>query len=144
MTKVYGLAAACCLLFGSPAGSQTNSLHRSADAVAGKALRVGIYGNVKKDCSAGPLPEVKVVTPPKFGSLAVKTGKVKTNRVVNCPNIETPVQGVFYQARAGYVGVDEIGYEVRSAEGKVQIHSVRINVATQPNPNAKATEPSDL
>ncbi len=35
-------------------------------------------------------------------------------------------------------------YEVRSAEGKVQSHTVRIDVTAQPNPKAKSTEPTDL
>ena len=92
----------------SPAWAQ-DSRYRSADAVAGQPLRIGIYGNVKKDCSAGPLPEVRVTTPPKHGTLAVRAGKVKTNRVANCPNLETPIQGVFYQSNAGFAGADEIG-----------------------------------
>ncbi len=141
--QVSGVALALCL-WASGAIAQTESLHRSAEAVANKPLRIGIYGNVKKDCAPGPLPEVKVTTPPKHGTLAVRTGKVKTNRVANCPNLETPIQGVFYQARAGYTGVDEIGYEVRSAEGKVQSHSVRINVTSQANPKAKPSDATDL
>jgi hypothetical protein len=145
MSMIQLAAAALALgLFASGTMAQTDSVHRSAEAVAGKPLRIGIYGNVKKDCSAGPLPELKVVTPPKHGTLAIRTGKVKTNRIANCPNLETPIRGVFYQATAGYTGVDEISYEVRSAEGKVRSHSVRINVSNQPNPKAKPSEPTDL
>lgn len=138
------LALALAFGLGASAAAAQDSRYRSADAVTGKPLRIGIYGNVKKDCSAGPLPEVRVTTLPKHGTLAVRAGKVKTNRVANCPNLETPIQGVFYQSNAGYAGADEIGYEVKSAEGKVQSHSVRITVTRQPNPAAPKEQATDL
>ena len=48
--------------------AQSNSVYRSADAVAGKSERLGVYGNVQKDCTPGPLPTVRVVTPPSMAS----------------------------------------------------------------------------
>lgn len=144
MPSIRFIALVLALGVGAFAAAAQDSRYRSAEAVTGRPLRIGIYGNVKKDCSAGPLPEVRVTTPPKHGTLAVRAGKVKTNRVANCPNLETPIQGVFYQANAGYAGVDEIGYEVKSAEGKVQSHTVRITVTRQPNPAAKKDQTTDL
>jgi hypothetical protein len=49
------------------AWAQTNSAYRSVDAAAGKPHRLGAYGNVTKDCTSGPLPTIRVVTPPKHG-----------------------------------------------------------------------------
>ncbi len=78
--------------------AQTNSAHRSADVVAGKSHRLGVYGNVQKDCTSGPLPTVRVVTPPKHGELNVRSGKLKAGRISRCPKLEATAQGIFYKA----------------------------------------------
>ncbi|MDF2689827.1 MAG: hypothetical protein K0Q80_2793, partial [Microvirga sp.] len=47
-------ALACTLILcATGTTAQTNSAHRNADAVAGKSHRLGVYGNVQKDCTSG-------------------------------------------------------------------------------------------
>ncbi|WP_230532041.1 4-aminobutyrate aminotransferase [Microvirga roseola] len=122
-------ALACILaLSGTAALSQTNSAYRSAEVVAGKSNRLGVYGNVQKDCTSGPLPTVRVLTPPKHGELNVRSGKLKAGRITRCPSLEATAQGVFYKANPTYKGTDEVSYEVKSASGKVETHTVRITV----------------
>jgi hypothetical protein len=117
------------LLMSAPPGlAQTNTAHRSTDVVAGKPHRLGVYGNVQKDCTSGPLPTVRVVTPPKHGDLNVRSGKLKAGRISRCPKLEATAQGVFYKPNPSYKGADEISYEVKSASGKVERHAVRITV----------------
>jgi hypothetical protein len=137
------LVLACCLVLpGVAALAQTNSAHRSTDVVAGKSHRLGVYGNVQKDCTSGPLPTVRVVTPPKHGELNVRSGKLKAGRISNCPKLEATAQGVFYKPSSTYKGADEVSYEVKSASGKVESHTVRITVKdatasdAKPNPDA--------
>ena len=65
---------------------------RSADAQAGKPVRLGIHGNVSKECAAGALPEIKVVTPPKHGALSLKSGKSKAGELARCPKLEVPAK----------------------------------------------------
>jgi hypothetical protein len=122
-------ALACTLvLSASAAVAQTDSAHRSADVVAGKPHRLGVYGNVQKDCTSGPLPKVRVVTPPRHGELNVRSGKLKAGRISRCPKLEATAQGIFYKASPTYKGADEVSYEVKSASGKVESHTVRITV----------------
>jgi hypothetical protein len=89
-------ALACALvLSGTAALAQTNTAYRSTDVVAGKPHRLGVYGNVQKDCTSGPLPTVRVVTPPKHGELNVRSGKLKAGRISRCPKLEastSPIQ----------------------------------------------------
>jgi len=40
-----------------------------------------------------------------------------------------PVEGVFYQANANYVGEDEVVYEVKRSNGPPQSMMVKINVS---------------
>ena len=132
-----GLAAA------GPALAQ-DKIYRSADAVAGKTMRLSVHGNVSKDCKPGPLPEIKVLTSPKHGTLAVKRGKVDAGQLKRCPALEVPVESVFYQANANYTGEDEVAYEVKRSDGPAQSMTVKITVGARPKPASRAKESSDI
>jgi hypothetical protein len=135
---------ACSLfLYGTAALAQTNSAYRSTDVVAGKQHRLGVYGNVQKDCTLGPLPTVRVVTPPKHGELNVRSGKLKAGRISRCPKLEATALGVFYKPNPSYKGADEVSYEVKSASGKVENHSVRITVKEATPADAKPNPDTD-
>jgi hypothetical protein len=136
---------ACVLvLLGTAAFAQTNSAHRSAEAVAGKSLRLGTYGNVQKDCTSGPLPTVRVLTPPKHGELNVRSGNLKAGRITRCPNLRATAQGVFYQASPKYSGTDEVSFEVKSASGKVETHTVRITVKDAQAPDTRQDQDGEF
>jgi hypothetical protein len=129
LQPVATFALACILaVSGTAVLAQTNSAYRSTDVVAGKPHRLGVYGNVQKDCMSGPLPTVRVVTPPKHGELNVRSGKLKAGRISRCPKLEATAQGIFYKPNPTYKGADEFSYEVKSASGKVESHTVRITV----------------
>jgi hypothetical protein len=134
-----------CVVFlvGTAALAQTNSAHRSAEAVAGKSLRLGTYGNVPKDCTSGPLPTVRVLTPPKHGELNVRSGNLKVGRITRCPNLRATAQGIFYQASPKYSGTDEVSFEVKAASGKVETHTVRITVKDAAPADAKPNPDTD-
>lgn len=118
---VVGLASAV------PASAQT-TVTRSETAATGKAVRLVVVPNLRKDCSAGPLPEIKVTTAPRNGSLITKAGKTKTPASYRCPNQEAAVQAVFYQSNAGFTGPDEVTVEIKNADGAVQTQNFRITV----------------
>ncbi len=71
---------------------------RTVETAPGKVVRIGLAGNVTKECTVGPMPKVKVVTQPSHGTLAIKSGKTKAGALARCPNLEVPAQGLFYQA----------------------------------------------
>ena len=85
---------------------------RAEDFYKGKQIRLIAVPNLKKDCSLGPQPEVKVTTPPKNGALVQRAGKVKTPATYRCPNVEANVQAVFYESKAGFTGADEVTVEI--------------------------------
>ncbi len=128
MTFARPLAA---LLAGSlvvaPAFAQT-TITKSETVSAGKTARLAIVPNLKTDCSAGPMPEFKVSGAPKNGALITKTGKQKTPANYRCPNKDTAVQALFYQPKAGFTGADEVTFEIRNADGKVQTQNIKITV----------------
>lgn len=127
------------------AWAQSNSAFRSAEVVAGKQERLGVYGNVQKDCTPGPLPTIRVVTAPKNGELNVRSGKLKAGRISRCPKLEATAQGIFYKANPTFKGTDEVAYEVRSASGKVESHTVKITVKdAQASDSAKPGQEDEL
>jgi hypothetical protein len=145
MKRPVASAVACALaLCATGALAQTNSAYRSADAVAGKPQRLGVYGNVQKDCTSGPLPTVRVLTPPKHGELNVRSGTLKAGRITRCPSLEAKAQGVFYRANPKYSGTDEVSYEVKSASGKVETHTIKITVKDTPPADAKPDQDTEL
>jgi hypothetical protein len=148
MVRMKCLAAALAVVGtlampGGAALTQTDSSHRSAEVIAGKPRGLGVYGNVQKDCTSGPPPTIRVVTPPKHGELNVRSGTLKAGRITRCPNLAPKAQGVFYKANPTFKGTDEVSYEVRSASGKVESHTVRITVKDAPPADAKPSPDAD-
>ena len=116
------------LVLAGPALAQSTT-NRTKTVAPGKAVRLEIAPNLKKDCSPGPMPEFKVSGPPKNGSIITKVGKLKTPANYRCPNKEAAVQALFYQPNNGFTGADEVTFEVRSSDGQVQTQTVKITVA---------------
>jgi hypothetical protein len=112
--------------------AQTSN-YRSMNIVAGKPTRIAVVTALKKDCSAGTIGGVKVVTVPKNGNLSLKRGKLKTPASFRCPNVETQAEAVFYQPKAKFTGDDEIVYETKSADGAVERFTVKITVTDKPS-----------
>jgi len=135
--------AGALILSATAALAQTNSAHRRTDVIAGKSHRLGVYGNVQKDCTSGPLPTIRVVARPKHGELNVRSGKLKAGRISRCPKLEATAQGIFYKANPTYQGADEVSYEIRSASGKVENHTVRIMVKEAAPADAKSNPDAD-
>ncbi len=144
MIKLLMVSTCILLMIPAPLFAQER-LFRTVDAVAGKQVRLGLVGNVTPDCKVGPKPEVKVVTPPKHGTLAIRSGKTKPGSLARCPSLEVPTEGVFYQAGPKFSGTDEVSYQVTRSDGRNQLVTINIAVrdagaaAQQPK-----QEPTDL
>ena len=139
LAAALGLA----LLTGGPATAQ-GKVFRSVDAAAGKTTRLSVHGNVTKDCKLGPSPEIRITTPPKHGALAVRQGKNKAGLLKRCPSLEVPVEGVFYQANAGYTGSDEAAYTVVRAGQPTLSITVKLNVGARAKPGSDAKDDAGL
>ena len=85
---------AACLVVITAAGlaRAQEQTFRTVEAAPGKVVRIGVVGNVTKECTVGPMPEVKVGTQPSHGTLAIKSGKTKAGALARCPNLEVPAQ----------------------------------------------------
>lgn len=120
--------AALAIVLGPPAWAQSQSQPSNVTVQSGKEVRLSTHGVFKKDCTPGPVPEVKAITPPKNGSFVVKTATVKTSATSACANKEGPAQVVFYQSKDGFAGSDAVTYQVKTASGQTQSHTVSLTV----------------
>jgi hypothetical protein len=135
--------AASWLCLAGPTLAQT-TVTRSETVPAGKQARLVIVPNLKKDCSLGPMPEIKVVTPPTSGSLITKAGKLKTPAKYRCPNKDAEVQAIFYQPNSGYTGSDGVVVEIKNADGVVEKRDIRITVDKGDKPKDEKKSGTDL
>ena len=104
---------------------------RTVQVPAGATARLGSFSNLKPDCSPGPLPEIKVVTPAKTGVIAVRRRQGKLGPATRCPNADATAQIVSYQAKPT-PGQDEVAFQVTLPNGKVVLHTVVISVTEGP------------
>ena len=85
---------------------------RTVQVPAGATARLGSFSNLKPDCSPGPLPEIKVVTPAKTGVIAVRRRQGKLGPATRCPNADATAQIVSYKAKP-MPGQDEVAFTAR-------------------------------
>ena len=135
----FRLSALLIALTATPALSQSIN-YKGADAIAGVATQLGYFATGKKDCSSAAPPSIRVITPPKHGLLTIRRGTMTTNKIPNCPNLQTPANVIFYTGTAGYAGPDEIVYEVTDAKGEVAIYNITVTVKEGPKPTVKSPE----
>jgi len=86
--------------------AQSASVERAAKGPSGKPIQVGLYLNIRPDCTAGPLPTIRLAAPPERGKVVVKKAKVSATNFKQCLAFEVPGLVAFYQSQPNFVGLD--------------------------------------
>jgi hypothetical protein len=124
--------AALCLLgilvSSNAALAQTETVERAVKAQAGRDVRVGVFGNVRPDCTSGQLPVVRLKEKPSNGTVTVKQARVRTTRLQNCLAAEVPAFVAIYRSEPGFSGDDVVELEIIGANGSKQIRRITITV----------------
>jgi hypothetical protein len=120
---IAALPAAIC----SQAFGQT--VQRSSRGEPGKDIRVGVYINVKPDCSSGPLPTIRLVDRPANGNVTVKSGKINARNYKQCLALEVPAYIAFYRSEPGFAGVDAFTIEVKYQDGRTETQKLSVTVS---------------
>ena len=97
--------------------------------VPNKDTQIGVYLNVLPDCTSGPLPTIRLATPPAAGKVVVKTAKVKATNYKACLALEVPAYVAFYKSPPEFLGNDVLTIEVKYAGGRTEIQKITVNVA---------------
>lgn len=134
MNRLIASVMALALLGGAGAASAQTT--RTATIQPGKPVRLAVVTAFRKDCSLGEVGSIRVVTPPKNGSIVVRGGKLTTPSGFRCPSKDTQVQALFYEPNKNFQGTDELSYETKDPDGATQTVIIKINVTAKPAPAA--------
>lgn len=127
-----GLATIAIVSGLAPALAEIRTTERSARAQSGKDVRIGIYVNVRPDCTSGPLPTIRLRAPPANGTVAVRKGKVSATNYKQCLALQVPGFVAIYRSKPSFSGSDTLELEVRYPSGRMEIQKFRITVGTSP------------
>ena len=84
------LIAAAVLCFAGWASAQTSSLDREVKAAPGREVRVGIYTSMRADCTAGPLPAIRLSVAPEHGAVTERRATLKRSMSNNVWRLSFP------------------------------------------------------
>jgi hypothetical protein len=132
MSRCWLVAVGILCLSVLVAYAQADRLEREVKAAAGREVRVGIYTNIRPDCTSGPLPAIRLVTAPAHGAVSVKRGTLKATNLKQCLGIEVPAFVAFYRAAGDFNGADEFELEIGLAGGGKRLQHFRVDVSTKP------------
>jgi hypothetical protein len=124
------IAAAAVVVYITSASAQVQGVSRTASGAPNTDIRVGVYVNVRPDCTSGPLPSIQLTSPPENGKVTVKKATVSATNHKQCLALQVPAFVAFYRSRADFVGVDVLTLEVKFPDGKTQVQRISVTVGT--------------
>ena len=126
------LAAGSFCLSVLTADAQGNIVERQMKAASGRDTRVGVYTDIKADCTSGPLPAIRLAAAPAHGAVTVRRATLKATNFKQCLATEVPALVALYRAAAEYIGTDDFMLEVSWPGGRKELQHFRVNVSTNP------------
>lgn len=91
-------------------------------------INVGFFITIKPDCTAGPLPVIRLVTPPVHGKVTVRRGRLQATNLKQCLGADLPAFVALYRSAPDYVGQDTFTIEVVGASGKKQLQQITVTL----------------
>jgi hypothetical protein len=105
-----------------------DSIKPQVSVAAGKPVQIAVLNPLKRDCSPGVTPTLRVPGLPKHGRVIATSAEIATGKKNRCPDRKVSGQVVVYQSNAGYTGPDEVQIEVETSEGEVRRATIRVEV----------------
>jgi hypothetical protein len=93
-------------------------------------INAGIFTSVRPDCTAGPLPVIRLVTPPAHGNVTMKEGRLRATNLKQCLGLEVPAFIAIYRSAKDFIGEDNFILEVKGVGGKTQIQRITVTVSS--------------
>jgi hypothetical protein len=109
------------------------SVDRNVRANPDSDVRVGIYTSIKQDCTSGPLPAIRLLTPPAHGTITVHRATLKATNFKQCLATDVPAFVAIYRAVKNFSGADEFELEVSFSGGRKQTQHFHVSISNTPN-----------
>jgi hypothetical protein len=132
MADYWITMAVACMAVATVASAQTPLVERELKAQTGHIARVGVFTNIRPDCTSGPLPAIRLATPPAHGAVTVKRATLKATNFKQCLATEVPAFVAFYRPEGEYKGADEFELEVSVPNGRKETQRYKVNVSDSP------------
>jgi len=88
---------------------------------------------MRPDCTAGPLPAIRLSVAPEHGAVTVRRATLKATNVKQCLATELPALVAFYRPKADPANDDRFELEVSFAAGRKQIQRFHVIISTGAN-----------
>ena len=128
MRSLWSVIAAAVVACTTFASAQEQTVSRVASGAPNTDIRVGVYVNVRPDCTSGPLPSIQLTSPPENGKVTVKEARVTATNYKQCLALEVPAFVAFYRSRADFAGVDVLTLGVKFPDGKTRVQRISVTV----------------
>jgi hypothetical protein len=115
------------------ASAQTPMITRQYTGKAQTDIKVGIFTSMRKNCTAAPLPAVRLASPPAHGKVTVKQGKITARNLRDCLATELPALIAVYRSKPDFSGEDAFTIELIDANGKSQLQRITVRIVRAPN-----------
>jgi hypothetical protein len=112
-------------------GGEEQPVEREVKAQAGRQVRVATYFSLKRDCTAGRLPAIRLVEKPTNGAVVVRSAKLRATNVRQCLAVEVPAYIAFYRSKPDFSGTDTFLIELKAADGQVRHQRIRVVVQSR-------------
>jgi hypothetical protein len=127
---LVALAAVFCIDTASFA--EVKIIERTFKGTPGQEIRVGVFVNIRPDCSSGPLPTIRLASPPSHGNVMIRQGKANITNLHQCLAVEAPAFIAFYRSAPDFVGNDELLLEIRPSEGSTEQQKITVTLSAGP------------
>jgi hypothetical protein len=124
--------AALAIAATSTAFAESRTSEKRARTESGKDVRIGVYINVRPDCTSGPLPSIRLAAPPANGRVTVRKANVTATNYKQCLALQVPAFVAIYRSRKEFSGIDTLELEVKYPSGRLEIQKFQITVGSPP------------
>jgi hypothetical protein len=128
MKWLWITAATFMLGLSGAAFAQSQPIERQYKGKPGEAINVGVFASLKLDCTAGPLPVVRLTQSPTHGRVTVKQGRLRATNFKQCLATEIPAFVAIYRSAPDFIGQDLLTLEIIGKNGKAQIQKITVTV----------------
>jgi hypothetical protein len=108
--------------------AQDQVIERTVKVPSNKEVRVGVYVNLKPDCTSGPLPSIRLISPPEHGKVTVKQARVNATNYNQCLAVQIPGFVAFYQSAPQFSGTDSVSLEIKTPGGRTVVQKITLTV----------------
>ncbi len=113
--------------------AQNQVIQRQYKAKPQTDINVGIFSSVTKNCTAAPLPAIRVISPPAHGKVTVKQARLRATNIKQCLAVDVPAFVAYYRSEKDFLGQDTFTLEVVGANGQPQDQVITVTVM-EPGP----------